>query len=458
MAYQENSIEHLARRAPRANWSLLNAAVGKVVLCALGLALLSKMSGVPYAPITLGVSAVFSYGVALAVYRLDAKGVRRVIGRIAVPFGFVAIVALNLSGLVGTLTGADSVRSFASLSLVAAPFYILSMCAVIADLANRRIEMPRMLDYLTYVAFPFKLLAGPLEQPGFIRQIEAWRPNFSWSRLAVAWPWAVLGATMKFVIGDGLSPASTLGATDPISAILTAAIFELRFYFDFAGYSFIGYAGALALGFRITQNFAHPFFAPNVVLFWRRWHMSLGRFLARYLLEPNVGKIRGRNARMVFTSCIFFVSAMWHGGTMNYALWGLFHGTCYFLWISRLKRRQWPRGIGVPTMLLFFVAGRFLAIEASPHRLLEKLGNLASPSAWAADFANIGERLTAVMGSQAEALVSALLFFIVEYHSCTRYGTAKPYHAFRRPLAAFALLIIALLFASSGGGLLYARL
>ncbi|HLZ66463.1 MAG TPA: MBOAT family O-acyltransferase [Aliidongia sp.] len=458
MAYQENSIEHLARRAPRANWSLLNAAVGKVVLCALGLALLSKMSGVPYAPITLGVSAVFSYGVALAVYRLDAKGVRRVIGRIAVPFGFVAIVALNLSGLVGTLTGADSVRSFASLSLVAAPFYILSMCAVIADLANRRIEMPRMLDYLTYVAFPFKLLAGPLEQPGFIRQIEAWRPNFSWSRLAVAWPWAVLGATMKFVIGDGLSPASTLGATDPISAILTAAIFELRFYFDFAGYSFIGYAGALALGFRITQNFAHPFFAPNVVLFWRRWHMSLGRFLARYLLEPNVGMIRGRLARMIFTSGIFFVSALWHGGTMNYAFWGLFHATCYFLWISRLKRHRWSGTSGVAAMILFFVAGRFLAIEADPHRLLAKLGNLLSPAAWRDDLMNVAARMVEVVGPQAPYLAAATLFFIVEYQSVARYGVGRPYHLFRRPVPAMVLLIIALLFGSTGGGLLYARL
>ncbi|HLZ65662.1 MAG TPA: MBOAT family O-acyltransferase [Aliidongia sp.] len=416
------------------------------------------MSGVINAPVTLLMAALLGYMLAYATSLLGPGEARRLIGRFVVPLGFISIVALNVFGLIGTLTGTDSIRTFSSLSLVAAPFYFLSISAVIADVATRRIALPGPLDYLTYLALPFKLLAGPLEQPGFIAQIKAWQPRLSWSRLAVAWPWAVLGVTMKFVIGNRLTPASTIGATDPVSAFLTAAIFELRFYFDFAGYSFIGYAGALALGFRITQNFSSPFFAPNVVLFWRRWHMSLGRFLARYLLEPNVGKIRGRNARMVFTSCIFFVSAMWHGGTMNYALWGLFHGTCYFLWISRLKRRQWPRGIGVPTMLLFFVAGRFLAIEASPHRLLEKLGNLASPSAWAADFANIGERLTAVMGSQAEALVSALLFFIVEYHSCTRYGTAKPYHAFRRPLAAFALLIIALLFASSGGGLLYARL
>ena len=291
-----------------------------------------------------------------------------------------------------------------------------------------------------------------------IAQIKAWQPRLSWSRLAVAWPWAALGLTMKFVIGNKLAPAGTLGATDPVASILTAAIFELRFYFDFAGYSFLGYAGALAFGFKITQNFAHPFFAPNVVLFWRRWHMSLGRFLARYLLEPNVGKISGRGARMLFTSAIFFVSAMWHGGTMNYAFWGLFHATCYFLWISRLKRRSWPRAVGVPTMILFFIAGRYLAIEASPHRLLEKLGNLVSPAAWSADLAALGTRVLDVIGPQGPALFSALAFFVVEYHSVRYYGPSRPYHSFRRPVVAMLLLIIALFFGSTGGGLLYARL
>jgi D-alanyl-lipoteichoic acid acyltransferase DltB (MBOAT superfamily) len=428
------------------------------LLCVAGFGLLAKVSGVANAPITLGIAALLGYGATCAVSWLDNGAARRFIGRAVVPFGFIAVVGLNVFGLIGTLTGADSIRTFSSLSLVAAPFYFLSIAAVLADVATKRIEVPRPLDYLTYLTIPFKLLAGPLEQPGFIAQIRNWQPRLSWNRLAVAWPWAALGATMKFVIGNNLSPAATLAGTDPISSILTAAIFELRFYFDFAGYSFVGYAGALACGFKINQNFAHPFFAPNVVLFWRRWHMSLGRFLARYLLEPNVGKIRGRNARMLFTSGIFFVSAMWHGGTMNYAFWGLFHATCYFLWISRLKRRQWPRAVGVATMILFFIAGRFLAIEASPHRLLEKLGNLVSPAAWSTDLAAIGAHVTDVIGLQGQALLAALLFFIVEYYSVSHYGTGRPYHVFRRPIAAMTLLIIVLLFGASGGGLLYARL
>lgn len=143
---------------------------------------------------------------------------------------------------------------------------------------------PGALDFFTYVALPFKLLAGPLEPPSFIRQLQQWQPRFSLVRVTAAWPWLALGTVMKFVIGNRLTPAVTLGDTHPTVALLTAAIFELKFCFDFAGYSFIGYGGALLFGFRISRNFTHPFLASNVVLFWRRWHMSLGRFLARYLL------------------------------------------------------------------------------------------------------------------------------------------------------------------------------
>jgi len=458
MSYQNSAIHGEVPVPGEALGLRFSAVIFKTLLSLLGIATLTFISGVVYAPMMLAAAAVAGYILAFACSRLGSSKLRPVIGRMVVPLGFVAIVALNLSGIIGTLTGADSVHTYVSLSLVAAPFYLLSIAAVIADVANRRLDLPGPLNYVTYICFPFKLLAGPIEPPAFIRQIEAWRPSLSWSRLAVAWPWAVLGLTMKFVIGNGLSPASTISATDPIASLMTAAIFELRFYFDFAGYSFLGYAGALALGFRINQNFAHPFFAPNVVLFWRRWHMSLGRFLSRYLLEPNVGKIRGRKARMVFTSGIFFVSGMWHGGTVNYAFWGAFHATCYFLWISRLKRRQWSRAIGIPTMLMFFVAGRFLAIEANPHRLLEKLGNLVSPRAWLDDLAHLASRVSDVIGPQGTVLAAAVLFFIVEGGSVSRYGVGRPYHMFRRPVPAMVLLIISLLFAGMGGGLLYARL
>jgi alginate O-acetyltransferase complex protein AlgI len=432
--------------------------IAKLALCAAGILFLAQTSGTLSAPILLASSSMLGFLAVCAVDAIASMKVRRLIARLVVPLAFVLLVLLNVTGWIGTLTGSDQATSFRNLSLVAAPFYLLSISAVIADVANKRMRAPRALDYFTYVTLPFKLLAGPLEPPSFIRQLQKWQPRLSMTRLTEAWPWLALGTVMKFVIGNRLNPAVTLGDTHPVAALLTAAIFELKFYFDFAGYSFIGYGGALLFGFRMSRNFMHPFLAPNVVLFWRRWHMSLGRFLARYLLEPNVGKIRGRPARMVFTSGIFLVSAMWHGGTGNYALWGLFHGTCYFLWISRLKHWRLPRPVGIATMICFFVMGRFLAIDAQFGRLMEKLANLFDPWAWLDDLAHIGLRFRSVVENQLTGILLAVIFMLLEGWSVQRYGVGRSYHLLRRPYPALCILILCLFFAVQKGGLLYARL
>ena len=432
--------------------------IGKLALSAHGLAFLGQTSGTLSAPALLTSATLLGFMTIRVVNSMSSMRLRRLIGRLVVPLAFILLVLLNVTGWIGTLTGSDQATSFKNLSLVAAPFYLLSIAAVIADVANKRMRAPGALDFFTYVALPFKLLAGPLEPPTFIRQLQKWQPRFSLVRVTAAWPWLALGTVMKFVIGNRLTPAVTLGDTHPTVALLTAAIFELKFYFDFAGYSFIGYGGALLFGFRMNRNFASPFFASNVVLFWRRWHMSLGRFLARYLLEPNVGKIRGRPARMLFTSAIFLVSAMWHGGTGNYALWGLFHGTCYFLWISRLKHWRFPRSVGIATMICFFIMGRFLAIEAQWSRLTEKLSGLVDPHAWASDLTNLSVRLLPILSTQLKPLLAAVLFLAFEGWSNRRYGMSRPYHGFRRPYVGLILLVISLLFAAQEGGLLYARL
>jgi D-alanyl-lipoteichoic acid acyltransferase DltB (MBOAT superfamily) len=432
--------------------------VGKLALSAAGVAFLGQTSGTLSAPLLLTCTALLGFMTVRAVDLMSSMRLRRLIGRFVVPLAFILLVLLNVTGWIGTLTGSDQATSFRNLSLVAAPFYLLSIAAVIADVANKRMRAPGALDFFTYVALPFKLLAGPLEPPAFIRQLQKWQPRFSLTRVTAAWPWLALGTVMKFVIGNRLNPAITLGSTHPTAALLTAAIFELKFYFDFAGYSFIGYGGALLFGFRMSRNFMHPFLAPNVVLFWRRWHMSLGRFLARYLLEPNVGKIKGRPARMIFTSAIFLVSAMWHGGTGNYALWGLFHGTCYFLWISRLKHWSFPRPVGIVAMICFFILGRFLAIEAQFGRLLEKLANLFDPRAWAYDFTHMRLIDWPVLDHQVSAIAVAAIFMVLEIWSVRQYGVGRSYHLMRRSYAALFMLILCLFFAIQQGGLLYARL
>ena len=455
----ESEDEDLAPGRPLK--SVLGAWEGVAAKCALGvggLLLLYATSHTLGSVLLLIAIALASYGTARILSAVRPGRIHKVCGRIAVPLGLLAVVLLNVFGVIGTLTGAQETVAFSSPLMVAFPFYILSAAAFVTDVAIRRQAIPKFLDYFTYIVLPFKLLAGPLETPDLLAQIRKLALPRSWLHVASAWPWLALGLFMKFVIANRLNPGATLLWTDPVSALYTAAVFELKFYFDFAGYSFIGYGMALMCGLRINRNFAHPFFAGNVVLFWRRWHMSLGRYLTRYLLEPNVTWFKGKLARMVFTSSIFLSSAMWHGGTGNYLLWGIFHGVVYFSYTRWMKKRNVPALVGVASMIAFFVLGRFLAIDADFDRLLLKIGNLFNPYAWLQSASLVQPQVVATLLREWPGVAAAAAFLAFEGWSVRRFGAARPYHAFRKPRAAFALFLAFLFVGTDQGTLLYARL
>jgi D-alanyl-lipoteichoic acid acyltransferase DltB (MBOAT superfamily) len=424
-----------------------------------GCALLAAVSKGPWAPLMLVCTAVGSYAFAHLLRNTKRSRLHHATGRISVVAAFIALVLLNVTGLVGTLTGAQStIEAGASSALLAMPFYLLGAGAFVADMADHRRPLPRLIDYGVYLAMPFKLLAGPLEPPRLIEQIAKYRFRWRSSQLLVAWPWLALGAFMKYVVANRLDPGKNLVFTDPITSFATAAIFELKFYFDFAGYSFIAYGFALAVGFRINQNFDHPFLASNVVLFWRSWHMSLGRFLSRYVLEPNLSLLKSRQAKLYLASGIFLVSAMWHGGTLNYLLWGTFHATVYFAYVRWGKRRNVPAAIGIAAMLLFFVFGRMFAIDADATRLILRLTSFFDYNVWSWQLGapNSGEPY--VFSSEVRGLAIAAIFLGCEVINRRLYPRRQGYHLMRRPWFALLLTAAFIFFGLDTGALLYARI
>jgi alginate O-acetyltransferase complex protein AlgI len=376
--------------------------------------------------------------------------------RWAVPLCFVVIVTFNISGFIGTLAGSNGGAENFVLFL-GAPFYFLSIAACLADIASRKRPCPTYVDFLVYVVLPFKLLAGPLERPSLLNRISDLKWRFRQTQLLISWPWVTLGAFMKFVIANRLNPASNLNEIDPISVLLTASIFELKFYFDFAGYSFMAYGLALACGIKITLNFIHPFFAANVVLFWRRWHISLGRFLSRYILDRNIRFIKHRKLRELFVASIFLVSAMWHGGTVNYLIWGLFHSLCYYFYVKSFWRYSVPKPISILSMISFLVIGRFLATDSQSDRLLAKIINLLNPLSYL-QYLHNPHLAYSMDSSEFNAILLAFLFLCMEYYSIKRYGLMRPYHFFRKPIVSLSMLIFLLCTSRGSMSLLYARI
>jgi D-alanyl-lipoteichoic acid acyltransferase DltB (MBOAT superfamily) len=255
---------------------------------------------------------------------------------------------------------------------------------------------------------------------------------------------------MKFVIANRLNPSVLLNSTDPLISIICATVFELKFYFDFAGYSFIAYGLALLVGIKLTINFNHPFITRNVVEFWRNWHITLGAFLKKYIYLRHKNKFSSRKSVVLFACMIFIISAMWHGVTLNYLLWGLFHGSVYFTYLIIVKNLNIPKFYGIIGMILFFIFGRMLAIDANSSRLLHRLNELFNFSA----YLNID--LILLDQLNLKSILLAFIFIAFEWYQI-QFQKRDHYHLFRRQMPIFIIAIIFLFYGINSGELLYAR-
>jgi alginate O-acetyltransferase complex protein AlgI len=139
-------------------------------------------------------------------------------------------------------------------------------------------------------------------------------------------------------------------------------LYALQIYFDFSGYTDMAIGLALAMGVTFPLNFDSPYKSASLVEFWRRWHMSLSRFLRNYLYIPLGGNRHGAARRYVNLLSTMILGGLWHGASWNFVLWGAIHGVglgINHVWRDFCGRLGWsmPRGVGVViTFLLVILA------------------------------------------------------------------------------------------------------
>ncbi len=212
-------------------------------------------------------------------------------------------------------------------------FYIFQMLSYVIDVYRKRAECERdFAAYALYVSFFPQLAAGPVERAGrLLPQLK--QEQAAGRRQMTGGLWLILrGFFKKLAVADELS-----GFVEPVfeapqnagglTVLIAVFFFSIQIYCDFSGYTDIARGSARMMGIELMENFAHPYQAETVRDFWRRWHISLSRWFTDYLYIPLGGSRRGifctcRNILIVFTA-----SGLWHGLSLNYAVWGLLHGT-----------------------------------------------------------------------------------------------------------------------------------
>src|SRR5574340_189032 len=138
-------------------------------------------------------------------------------------------------------------------------------------------------------------------------------------------------------IFDGARHAMTTGMLPTIYEAWSGALaYTLQIYFDFSGYTDMALGAALMFGIRLPVNFNSPYKATSIIEFWRRWHMTLSRFLRDYLSNPLGGNRKGKLRRYLNLMVTMLLDGLWHGAGWTFVVWGALHGA--YLAINHLWR------------------------------------------------------------------------------------------------------------------------
>jgi D-alanyl-lipoteichoic acid acyltransferase DltB (MBOAT superfamily) len=225
-------------------------------------------------------------------------------------------------------------------------FFTFTQIAYLTDCWRGETRSYRPHEYFLFVTYFPHLIAGPiLLHKDVIPQFWKDRPfRFELTRLLVGLAIFGIGLFKKVVLADGVAPyADTLfggvangSSPDAVSAWLGALAYTAQLYFDFSGYSDMAVGLSHMIGFRLPVNFWSPYKAGSVIEFWRRWHISLSRFLADHIYKPLGGNRAGARRRYVNLMITMLIGGLWHGAGWTFVAWGALHG--FYLVVNHFWR------------------------------------------------------------------------------------------------------------------------
>lgn len=250
-------------------------------------------------------------------------------------------------------------------------FITFHAISYVVDVGRGQLEPPPVVDLALYISFFPHLVAGPIVRASeFLPQL---RQRLDPSRVAVgaAVCLIVLGLFKKLAIADVLARE----VTDPVftvpeayasaDVLLALYAYAVQVYCDFSGYTDMAIGIALLMGLTFPQNFDRPFGARSLNDFWRRWHMTLSRFVRDYVYFPLGGARKGAVRAAVNLWLMMVIVGFWHGATWGFVLFGAMHGTWMVAEREWVRRRSWRPPPWLSTTLVV----SFFALSAVPFRL-----------------------------------------------------------------------------------------
>ena len=211
-------------------------------------------------------------------------------------------------------------------------FFTFQNISCLSDVYHKRAPaLKNPLDFCLYVSFFPKMVSGPIV-PYAKMEPQLREHPVTLDKVADGVPMLVVGLAKKVLLADNLAMTfhaiSGLGrsALSGGSAWLGALCYALQLYFDFSGYSDMAIGMAKLFGFVFDANFDYPYLSGSLTEFWRRWHVSLGRWFRDYVYIP-LGGSRVSTAKCIRNLLVvWLLTGLWHGASLTFVVWGLYHG------------------------------------------------------------------------------------------------------------------------------------
>jgi D-alanyl-lipoteichoic acid acyltransferase DltB (MBOAT superfamily) len=325
-----------------------------------------------YLPLILG-SILFNFTIGSTITKLSGtepskKGISR---KTILAFGIISNILLlgyfkymdffirNTNALTGTHL--DLMHIVLPLGI---SFFTFTQIAYLVDAYRNEIKEMDYLNYTLFVTFFPHLLAGPiLHHKEMMPQFDTIKNKvLNYKNISAGIFLFSIGLFKKVVIADTFAQWANAGfestqALNLFEAWATSLSYTFQLYFDFSGYTDMALAVALIFNIKLPINFNSPYKALSIQDFWRRWHITLSRFLRDYIYIPLGGNRTGEFRTYANLFTVFLIGGLWHGASWMFVIWGAMHGFAIVI------HRAWQQmGRKMNTILAWFITFNFINI------------------------------------------------------------------------------------------------
>ncbi len=248
---------------------------------------------------------------------------------------------------------------------LALSFFTFQQISYLVDAYNKELEEDDFLNYALFVTFFPQLIAGPIvHHKEMIPQFSNDKNNhINLGNITLGIFIFSIGLFKKVIIADTFAIWATRGfdvaeTLNIFAAWFTSLSYTIQLYFDFSGYTDMAIGIALLFNIKLPINFNSPYKALDIQDFWRRWHITLSRFLRDYIYIPLGGSRKGESFTYANLMLTFILGGIWHGAAWTFVFWGFLHG------MALVVHRVWKKlGFKLWYWLAWFITFNFINIS-----------------------------------------------------------------------------------------------